>query len=150
MTLIPADQNDDEAKVFGMGYKISAEDTKEVLTHLDYREKNGYSREIVKFYPYPYNQEIKPIDILLYIGTKDNPSYAGHISDLNVIAKQIFHSRGPSGDNREYVYRLAEAMRKLYPNERDEHLFTLESILKKMEAMQKLKDWFEALIFRMW
>jgi cation transport protein ChaC len=139
VTLIQANQ-DENAKVFGMAYKIPDQEVDDVLKHLDYREKNGYSRKIVKFYPYPYKETDDPIDIMLYVATHDNPSYAGHKNDLNEIAEQIFHSHGQSGDNKEYVYHLAQSMRQIYPNERDDHLFALESILKEMEVKHNLKD----------
>lgn len=124
---------DPNAKVFGMAYKLSAENLKEVMDHLDHREKNGYSRQNVKFYPYPYREgQTEPIDITLYLADHDNPSYAGHIDDLNDIASQIFSAKGPSGENKEYVFKLADAMRSLYPDVQDDHLYELERMLNEM------------------
>ncbi|XP_053695086.1 putative glutathione-specific gamma-glutamylcyclotransferase 2 isoform X2 [Sabethes cyaneus] len=34
-----------EDKVWGMGYRIAKSDSDKVLSHLDYREKNGYERQ---------------------------------------------------------------------------------------------------------
>lgn len=78
----------------------------------------------------------KPIEnIVIYVATKENDSYAGHRNDLNDIANQIFEANGPSGSNREYLYRLADAMRQLFPRYHDEHLFELEKLLKERERI---------------
>uniref|UniRef100_A0A182NMS4 glutathione-specific gamma-glutamylcyclotransferase n=1 Tax=Anopheles dirus TaxID=7168 RepID=A0A182NMS4_9DIPT len=129
VTLIQSE--DLESKVWGMGYRIGAEETSQVLEHLDHREKNGYERHRVKFHPHPWSAEQmnEPQPILLYVATQDNPSFAGQSDTLEAIAEQILTSAGQSGRNPEYVYKLAEAMRQLYPGEQDEHLFELEKLL---------------------
>ncbi|XP_052866512.1 putative glutathione-specific gamma-glutamylcyclotransferase 2 [Anopheles cruzii] len=135
-----------EAKVCGMGYRIAAKDKQHVLKHLDHREKNGYERYQVEFYPYPLdqNQLNEPQSILLYVATHENPSFAGQQDTLETIAQQILGSSGQSGRNPEYVYRLADAMRQLYPGERDDHLFDLERLLLERDPMmlesEKLKE----------
>lgn len=75
VTLVPSDGLDDA--VWGVAYKIKQEDIKQVTQHLDYREKNGYTRETVVFYP--QDPELKPFSITLYIATEDNESYAGKL-----------------------------------------------------------------------
>lgn len=136
VTLVPA-TDDANSVVYGMAYKIPKDKCKEVIEHLDYREKNGYERYLVPFYPLDsvtVGENIKPIDnIVIYVATKDNDSYAGHRNDLDDIANQIFEAHGPSGSNREYVFRLADAMRQLFPHHYDDHLFELERILKERE-----------------
>lgn len=133
MTLVPTDDKNDV--VYGVAYKIPDDKLKEVTQHLDYREKNGYERYSVPFYPINLtNLDPKSIgNIVIYVATKENDSYAGHRNDLNDIANQIFEANGPSGTNREYVFRLAEAMRQLFPHHYDEHLFELEKLLVKRE-----------------
>uniref|UniRef100_A0A182K0E1 glutathione-specific gamma-glutamylcyclotransferase n=1 Tax=Anopheles christyi TaxID=43041 RepID=A0A182K0E1_9DIPT len=135
VTLIHSE--DPESKVWGMGYRIGASEKRKVLKHLDHREKNGYDRHIVKFYPYPPSTEQlnDPQPILLYVATQDNPSFAGPNDSLEEIATQILDSVGQSGRNPEYVYKLAEAMRQLYPGERDDHLFELEQLLLKRDPL---------------
>ncbi|XP_055550193.1 putative glutathione-specific gamma-glutamylcyclotransferase 2 [Wyeomyia smithii] len=137
VTLIRSLNPDD--KVWGMGYRIGKSDSAKVLSHLDYREKNGYERQNVLFYPYPRSssQTNEPKTILLYLATQDNPSFAGEQDSLNTIATQILGAAGESGDNVEYVYELANAMRSLYPNEVDNHLFELEKILKLANSNNK-------------
>lgn len=132
VTLVPTE--DAESKVFGIAYKIADHQRREVIEHLDFREKNGYERHTVTFYPdsdecsIPYTR-----NIVIYVATKENNSYAGHRSDMNEIANQIFEAHGPSGSNCEYVYRLADAMRQQFPQHHDEHLFELEKLLKEKE-----------------
>lgn len=133
VTLIPSD--DVNSKVFGVAYKIPDQKLKEVMDHLDFREKNGYERRLVTFYPFDADTEKSIENIVIYVATKDNDSYAGHRNDLNDIANQVFEAHGPSGPNREYVYRLADAMRQLFPNYHDGHLFDLEKLLKQREQI---------------
>lgn len=135
VTLIPSE--DEKAIVYGVAYKIPKDKQKEVIEHLDYREKNGYERYSVPFYTLDSCKSRGSGDstenIVIYVATKDNDSYAGHKNDMNEIANQIFDAHGPSGANREYVFRLADAMRQLFPHYYDEHLFELEKLLKERE-----------------
>lgn len=55
------------------------------------------------------------------------------------IAKQVINCHGPSGSNKEYVYNLAEAMREIAPHVEDEHLFTLEVALRRLEKSSWVK-----------
>lgn len=134
MTLVPSD--DENSVVYGIAYKIAKEKRQEVIEHLDFREKNGYERYLVPFYPLDTTNQSNcdPIqNIVIYVANKENDSYAGHKNDLNDIATQIFEAHGPSGSNREYVFNLADAMRHLFPQYNDDHLFELETLLKERE-----------------
>lgn len=116
--------------MFGVAYKIPDQKRAEVIEHLDFREKNGYEKHSITFYPFPESGQ-PARDIVIYVATKHNASFAGHISDIEQISKQVYEAHGPSGPNREYVLNLANAMRQLFPNVRDEHLFELEAHLNK-------------------
>ncbi|KAJ6633325.1 putative glutathione-specific gamma-glutamylcyclotransferase 2, partial [Pseudolycoriella hygida] len=133
VTLVPSD--DMESKVFGMAYKIPGDKTKQVLKHLDFREKNGYERHYVQFFPLDSNEmgDLPANEIVIYVATNENESFAGSTGDLTCIVDQIFSAVGPSGSNREYVYQLAEAMRHHFPDQNDEHLFEIESLLRERE-----------------
>ncbi|XP_055374986.1 putative glutathione-specific gamma-glutamylcyclotransferase 2 isoform X2 [Condylostylus longicornis] len=125
-----------EARVYGMAYKIPSNLKDEVLSHLDYREKNGYERCSINFFHYP--DENQPnFKVIMYIATADNESYAGHISDIKNIAEQIYWAWGPSGSNREYVYNLSAAMKMLFPDVIDAHLFELENELRQKETLDE-------------
>lgn len=120
-----------------MAYKIPADKTDEVLKHLDFREKNGYERHHVKFFPLDQNEigDTPADDIVIYVATHDNESFAGSIGGLTGIVDQILYAVGPSGTNREYVYQLADAMRHYFPDQTDEHLFEIEKLLKERELV---------------
>ena len=44
---------------------------------------------------------------------------------------------GPSGPNKEYVYNLAAAMRELAPDVEDDHLFSLEAAVRRLDTDSK-------------
>lgn len=100
-----------------------------VLSYLDHREKDGYSTHKVLFHP--CNKDMRPFPVLVYIATESNVEYLGP-APLDIIARQVAESRGPSGCNVEYVMNLARTMRETVPQARDAHLFDLERRLKEM------------------
>lgn len=130
VTLIPTDEDDAEARVYGVAYRIANDQKEDVIKHLDFREKNGYVRNLVDFFVYPEQPLIAPRRICIYVATPDNESFAGPVS-MSELAEQIWNAEGPSGTNREYVFRLAEAMRALFPDVEDDHLYALEAELLK-------------------
>ncbi|XP_026314913.1 putative glutathione-specific gamma-glutamylcyclotransferase 2 [Hyposmocoma kahamanoa] len=134
VTLVPSGNLEDT--VWGIAYKIKQEDSEKVTEHLDFREKNGYTRKSVMFYP--QDPKMKQFPLTLYIATEDNESYAGPAS-VEDIAKQIINCSGPSGTNKDYVYKLAETLRNLMPGVKDDHLFALEEALKKLEMAAQPK-----------
>lgn len=121
VTLIPAQTED---RVYGVAYRVSAKDRDVVIKHLDFREKNGYQRCSVPFHIFPEDSNKKPIDIVIYIATPENESWAGSSDDSQIekIAEQIFTSAGPSGRNRDYLFNLKLAMDSLFPGVHDQHL----------------------------
>lgn len=52
--------------MWGVAYYISTEKEKEVLKHLDHREKGGYLRCPVTFYS--QNQNKEPWQLTIYVG----------------------------------------------------------------------------------
>lgn len=111
-----------DARCFGKAFKVEHQ----VFEHLDHREKNGYLREEIDI----YLANGRSVKGLVYIGAPDNAAYLGQAS-INDIALQIFHSSGPSGDNKDYVFDLAKALRA--HEEVDEHVFGIEQVLKTLE-----------------
>lgn len=134
VTLVPGDSS---STVWGIAYKIKQSDIDSVLNHLDYREKGGYKRMTVTFYPKEEN--VEPFEITIYLGNSDNINYAGE-ADLDTIAEQILHSVGPSGSNVEYIMKLANVMREIAPDVNDDHLFSIEAkVLRLLGDGEKIK-----------
>nr|CAD7445153.1 unnamed protein product [Timema bartmani]CAD7463548.1 unnamed protein product [Timema tahoe] len=134
--------SDPQAQVWGVAYKIAAQDVEFVMNHLDYREKNGYERVEVIFNPcgHALNPDIgaivvptEPFQLVVYLANECNESFAG-AANIENIAQTIVTSVGPSGPNTEYVYKLASAMRLLAPGVKDEHLFAVEEAVRRLDT----------------
>jgi len=112
------------ARCWGMAYRVDAAVYGEIVEALEVREKGGYRQEtmtlIVEGAAGPGPRA------LTYIATEGNPNYLGP-APLTEIAAQVRISRGPSGDNVEYVTRLAEALRNM--SAVDDHVFELERLV---------------------
>lgn len=123
----------------GVAYRLSGSPSmqRKTLEYLEYREKQYDSRE--KMDVYSHDGQILVKDALVYIATDNtetNPNWLGPPSntgsDLEAIAHQIATANGPSGPNYEYLFRLADAMRSMGVDQKDdEELFMLESLVKK-------------------
>lgn len=74
--MVPSE--DLNSKVWGIAYKIRTEDIEQVTNHLDFREKNGYSKQTVTFHP--QDKHLTPFSLTLYVATKDNESFAGKLT----------------------------------------------------------------------
>lgn len=159
-------------QVWGLAYKISSENIENVVNHLDFREKGGYIKRTVLFYPCDFSKSVQsggsssnpnvassndlarttsfstvsslstasdeaPFYLTIYIGEEDNPNFAG-MENIDTIARHIIVSRGVSGSNVEYLYKLASAMRAIAPGVQDEHLFALERAVRELEREESL------------
>lgn len=107
----------------GMAYRV----TPDVFAHLDHREKNGYVREPVEL----VLDDGTPIEAVVYVANPGNEAYLGP-ADEDAIARHIATARGPSGENREYLLHLADALRALGSD--DAHVFGIERALRAMAA----------------
>lgn len=109
-------------RTWGTAYRIDPAQREDVLSHLDYREKGGYAREDVAFH-----HGGGQLTAMMYLATPDNPNYLGP-APAQAIARTISNSHGPSGPNREYLLRLAEALREMGAD--DPHVFELEQLVR--------------------
>ena len=121
VTLLPAPG----AWCTGAAYRVAPERAQAVLDGLDFREKGGYRRQRLPI----HLQDGRVIpDGLLYRATPDNDNYLGPAS-LDAIAAQICSSRGPSGENLEYLLRLGAALREM--GMPDPHI---ESLIQRLDG----------------
>lgn len=119
LTLVPAAGT----RCAGVAYLI----TPAVFDHLDHREKNGYLRHVV---PIVF-EDGGQVDGLVYIADEHNAAWLGPASDAR-IAAHIARAHGPSGSNRDYLLRLADALRALGAH--DEHVFAIEARLLEADS----------------
>jgi len=123
--------------VWGAAYRIPAAKVTEVREYLDLREINGYSMKYTPFQAAPsYKREhalSNPINCLIYIGLPDNPQFLGP-QDPQALAEHIVCSRGPSGENKDYLYQLDAALRGLSDESADEHVYDLTRRCTAIEA----------------
>lgn len=120
-------------RIYGAVYEISEEEEEVVFNHLDYREKNGYDCHVVKV----FMADGSVIQSKIYIASHQDPSFLGpggkKEETIQVISAQIAKSKGPSGENREYLFNLVHAL-KIHDFPDDEHLLAL--IAKVHELIQ--------------
>lgn len=107
----------------------------EVRSYLDIREINGYSMHYTTFQPADATKP--PIQTLVYIGTPDNPQFVG-AQDPQELAEHISRSRGPSGENKEYLFMLEKSLEELCSESTDEHVNDLAARVRKIEAGKDL------------
>jgi glutathione-specific gamma-glutamylcyclotransferase len=118
-----------DGKVWGAAYHIIPEKVKEVQDYLDIREINGYSIQYTNFQP--ADTKLPNIRCLVYIGMPDNPQFLGALHPHDV-ATRINQSVGPSGENREYLLQLEEALNSLHHSSGDEHITDLARRVRAM------------------
>ena len=109
------------AECWGAAYRIDPNKAPDILPQLDHRETGGYQRLELPLF---FGDASEPG--LVYLATTQNPNYLGP-APLEAIAAQVRRSRGPSGENLEYVLELAGALREMGAH--DDHVFSLEALL---------------------
>ena len=97
---------DAAAMCHGVAFTLDPSRTDEALALLDVRESGGYVREWISIHQ-PDGTELG--EAWVWIAHEGNPNWAGP-ADLDALAQQIATAVGPSGANRDYVLRLAEAL----------------------------------------
>lgn len=124
---------DKQSSVYGRAYKIKGS---EALPYLENRECSlgGYVSTLATFHS---RDGKRSFTVLIYIATKMNDQWLGE-APLGAIAEQITECRGPSGHNAEYLLRLAEFMHRCAPEAQDDHLFTLETLVRAYIKKRKL------------
>lgn len=119
----------EDDRVWGVAYRIIPENVDEVRKYLDIREINGYTIQYTDFHP--ADKTIPDVRCVVYIGLPDNDQFLGPLEPCAIAAK-INESRGPSGENRDYLLNLEHALLELSPESRDEHISDLASRVRAM------------------
>lgn len=74
---------------------------------------------------------MKPIRCVVYIGLPNNPQFLG-AQQPAAVAECIGRSRGPSGENPEYLFQLEESLNDLGEESGDAHVSDLASRVRKL------------------
>ncbi len=119
LTLVP----EPGALCRGVAYRLDREAVSGVIDGLEVREKGGYRRRRARLI-FP---DAESATGWIYVAAPGNPDYLGPAA-LDEIAGQVQRSRGPSGDNVEYVLELARSLRDM--GAEDAHVFALEALLR--------------------
>tara|TARA_B100000609_G_scaffold197700_1_gene195628 strand:+ start:12195 stop:12734 length:540 start_codon:yes stop_codon:yes gene_type:complete len=115
--------------VWGMAYKPQPEVLETILYDLDVREQAGYEHHRVVVDWMEDGEHVGTIeDVLVYVAGPNNPNFIGE-APYEDMAAHILRSRGPSGDNIEYLLKLAESLKEM--GAFDEHVLTLAEIARK-------------------
>lgn len=94
----------------GILFRVAASARDEVLEALDRREQGGYSRLTVRVRA--RGDDELHVEATTWIALPENPHWLGP-ADVASMAAHVTGSRGPSGENREYVLRLAATLAAL-------------------------------------
>lgn len=116
------------ASCTGVAFRVPASERAHALSALDDRElrRGGYARAHVRF----EGADGRDVDdVLAYVATAESPLYLGPASEAE-IAAQAVQACGQAGSNREYVERLADALRSL--GLACEHTFSVERELRRV------------------
>jgi cation transport regulator ChaC len=101
---------------WGVAFRLagSIEQQQKTLQYLEWREKQYDKRVHVDIYTRCSTDNPAVRGALVYIAT-DGPQNVNWLgpAGLQDIAKQVAAAVGPSGPNYEYIFRLADAMRKV-------------------------------------
>ncbi|KAH8725351.1 ChaC-like protein, partial [Phaeosphaeriaceae sp. PMI808] len=147
-------------RVWGAAYHIPTQHVTAVREYLDLREINGYSIQFTPFHRAPLTTSIatlasRPpspspgikastitsvriepspasITCLVYIGLPSNPQFLGP-QEPGELAEVIWKSRGPSGENREYLWELERGLAKVGG---DAHVVDLAERCREIERKE--------------
>ncbi|KAJ2554859.1 hypothetical protein EV175_002450 [Coemansia sp. RSA 1933] len=125
-TLISSDGDSQEDVCWGVAYKVASGMEAQVKAHLDYCEKDGYSIDFVNVFG--ADGQVAQRNVMVYVGVCTNPSFT-RAPALDHTAAVIARAAGPSGSNREYLYKLCDALRALHPLALDPYLCRLEAMV---------------------
>ena len=118
--------------MWGAAYRIESSKVEEVKSYLDIREINGYSIQYTDFHP--VDPSSLPIKCTVYIGLPNNAQFMG-VQDPQALAEHISQSTGPSGENKEYLFMLEQALEELSDDSGDAHVTDLARRVRAIEEL---------------
>ena len=108
---ITINKDDQDSCCTGLVWLVNQEDVTDVIADLDYRERGGYERQIVKvklLEDTPYHKSGEFADVIVYRGSVTNPNFK--VNSHNIAADIIAAAHGKSGPNAEYIFNLVNFM----------------------------------------
>ncbi len=111
----------------GMAFRVCPSELERITDELDYREKGGYVRRQLLL----DLQDGRQVEALTYVAERDNPNYLG-AAPPTALARQILGAVGPSGENIDYLQRLACVLRELGVD--DPHVYGLEELCRSLTS----------------
>lgn len=121
-------------RVWGVAYRIQHDKVSEVKDYLDIREINGYTIQYTPFHPADGTPSIRT---LVYIGTPENPQFAG-VQDPSALAEHISRSHGPSGPNPDYLFSLESSLNELSAEAEDDHISDLSNKVRDVLGLSQV------------
>jgi len=101
--------------LWGAAYAIAASDWPDVFPRLEHREQAGY-RQLTLTAALAASDRagdvVAEVPVVIFIGGADRPEFIGP-EPLATTAEIVRRSRGPSGDNADYVLALDRALTDL-------------------------------------
>eukprot|EP00667_Euglena_gracilis_P020720 EG_transcript_22511 len=120
---------DTDGHTRGVAYRIPKAHVAEEVRLLDVREQGGYSRCVIDIFLHQADGIVERVPGLVYLGQVHNPHFAPRC--LEDCADRIARAHGPSGSNREYLYRLHQYF--LDAGIEDKYLATLTHMVRERD-----------------
>jgi cation transport regulator ChaC len=127
-------EEQDGAVTWGVAYRVTASvEAKMVEAYLNQRERTYDVRALMDVYVGKCSQTPAIVGAVTYIATpcSSNSWYLGP-APLLVIAEQIATSRGPGGENHEYLFRLEESLRQMGATCVDKEITDLSNVVREI------------------
>ena len=119
---------DQMSTCWGLAYHVPPEKLHSTISYLDHREKGGFTKKRLGLNSIKQQRRIQ--NAVTYVASPGNPNYLG-ACNTSEMAQQIYGASGPSGKNREYLFKLSSTLRKI--GAFDAHVFDLECSVRKLE-----------------
>lgn len=119
------------ATCWGVAYRIKEEDEEIALEYLEVREKQYDEKVYLDLYTDSSPKVPAVENVMVYFATSNKESNQNYLgpAPLEEMTRQIYLAQGPSGPNKEYVFKLEDALHKL--GVVDQHVQELANALRE-------------------